>query len=151
VLPEHRHFAAMKPLVGSLFYFSLSLGCALEKPIFAPKSMAYVLQADRLASSREAVVQQLAACDRDLIVIDAAFNGAGDWTPAEIETIRAGKNGRRVVAYVSIGEAEDYREIINAIGVEDLFVAGKKLRSEKQSRYVLNLLENSNPVVSQCW
>jgi cysteinyl-tRNA synthetase len=82
---------------------------AMAQPTFAPKSFAYVLQADKLASSREVAVQKLADCDRDLIVIDAAFNSEGDWTPAEIETIRAGKNGRRVVAYVSIGEAEDYR------------------------------------------
>ena len=71
--------------------------------------MAYVLQADKLASPRAAAVQKLASSDRDLIVIDAAFSSEGDWTPAEIETIRAGKSGRRVVAYVSIGEAEDYR------------------------------------------
>lgn len=71
--------------------------------------MAYVLQADKLAPSREAVVQKLASSDRDIIVIDAAFSSEGDWTPAEIKTIRAGKSGRRVVAYVSVGEAEDYR------------------------------------------
>lgn len=82
---------------------------AAAQPAFAPKSMAYVLQADNLAPSREAVVQKLASSDRDIIVIDAAFNSEGDWTPAEIKTIRAGKSGRRVVAYVSIGEAEDYR------------------------------------------
>lgn len=76
---------------------------------FAPKSFAYVLQADRLAKTREAAVQKLAACDRDLIVLDAAFSNEADWTPADLETIRAGKNGRRVVAYLSIGEAEDYR------------------------------------------
>ncbi len=80
-----------------------------EQPVFAPKSFAYVLQADHLATSREAAVQKLAACDRDLVVLDAAFEADGDWTPVEIETIRRGKSGRRVVAYVSIGEAEDYR------------------------------------------
>ena len=71
--------------------------------------MAYVLQADKLATNREAAVHKLASSDRDLIVIDAAFSSQGDWTPSEIATIRAGKSGRRVVAYVSIGEAEDYR------------------------------------------
>lgn len=54
-------------------------------------------------------MQVLAACERDLIVLDASFDSEGDWTPTEIETIRRGKSGRRVVAYVSIGEAEDYR------------------------------------------
>lgn len=88
----------------------LSFGAvAAADPVFAPQSFAYVLQADRLAPTREAAVQMLAGCDRDLIVLDAAFDSEGNWTPTEIETIRSGKNGRRVVAYVSIGEAEDYR------------------------------------------
>lgn len=78
---------------------------------FAPKSFVYVLQPDRLAQGRAEVVLKLATCDRDLIVLDAAFNTdpGGDWMPAEIETIRTGKSGRRVAAYLSIGEAEDYR------------------------------------------
>ncbi|MDI1311711.1 MJ1477/TM1410 family putative glycoside hydrolase [Prosthecobacter sp.] len=99
----------MKHLATCLLLLSVSLTHAAAEPAFAPKSMAYVLQADKLASSRADAVQKLASCDRDLIVVDAAFSSDGDWTPAEIETIRAGKKGRRVVAYVSIGEAEDYR------------------------------------------
>ena len=88
----------------------LSFGAvAAADPAFAPQSFAYVLQADRLAPTREAAVQMLAACEPDLIVLDASFDSEGDWTPAEIETIRRGKSGRRVVAYVSIGEAEDHR------------------------------------------
>ncbi len=92
----------------SLFMSASSLIAATD---FAPKSFAYVLQADRLAPERAGVVQKLAACDRDLIVLDAAYNtdDGGAWTPAELNTIRKGKAGRRVVAYVSIGEAEDYR------------------------------------------
>lgn len=78
-------------------------------PGFAPRSFAYVLQADQLASSRKASVQMLARSDRDLIVLDASFDPNTPWTPAEIERIRRGKVGRRVVAYLSIGEAEDYR------------------------------------------
>ncbi len=97
---------AMKTLSALLLLIASSVAA---QPAFAPKSMAYVLQADKLATSREAAVQKLASSDRDLIFIDAAFSSDGDWTPAEIETIRAGKKGRHVVAYVSIGEAEDYR------------------------------------------
>ncbi len=82
---------------------------AAGQPVFAPQSFAYVLQADQLAPSRAEAVQKLVVCDRGLIVIDAAFSSDEDWTPADIATIRAGKSGRRVVAYVSIGEAEDYR------------------------------------------
>jgi cysteinyl-tRNA synthetase, unknown class len=76
---------------------------------FAPRSMAYVLQADRLSAQRADAVKKLAECGRDLIVIDAAYAAASPWTTEEIATIRAGKAGRRVVAYLSIGEAEDYR------------------------------------------
>jgi cysteinyl-tRNA synthetase len=88
------------------------LGCAAAaEPPFAPKSFAYVLQADRLASTRTGAVQKLAECGRDLIILDAAFNTetGGAWTPLEINTIRQRKYGRQVVAYLSIGEAEDYR------------------------------------------
>jgi cysteinyl-tRNA synthetase len=99
----------MKQLATCLLLLASSLTQAADAPAFAPKSMAYVLQVDQLASSRAAAVQKLASSERDLIVIDAAFSSEGDWTTAEIETIRAGKKDRRVVAYVSIGEAEDYR------------------------------------------
>ena len=86
------------------------IACAsAAEPIFAPKSFAYVLQADHLAKDRTEAVKKLADCDRDLIVLDAAFSSEGDWTAAELQTIRKGKNGRKVVAYLSIGEAEDYR------------------------------------------
>lgn len=86
--------------------------CGLAETVaIKPESMAYVLQADRLASSRGAVVERLASCGRDIIVLDAAYNTSveGAWTVAEIAQIRLGKAGRRVLAYVSIGEAEDYR------------------------------------------
>jgi cysteinyl-tRNA synthetase, unknown class len=90
--------------------FSFALCPSLFAADFAPKSMAYVLQADGLASSRTGVVEALAGCGRDIIVLDAVFStDDGEWKAAEIETIRRGKAGRRVVAYVSIGEAEDYR------------------------------------------
>jgi len=78
---------------------------------FQPKSMAYVLQADKLARKKADAVAKLAACGRDLIVLDYSHSGdaEGKWTGEQIRTIRAGKAGRKVVAYLSIGEAEDYR------------------------------------------
>ena len=81
------------------------------KPSFSPQSLAYVLQADKLARPRAAAVKRLAECNRDLIVLDAGYNTESDgkWTNADIQQIRNGKPGRRVVAYVSIGEAESYR------------------------------------------
>jgi len=76
-----------------------------------PRSFAYVLQADRLTKRRENAVEILKRSGRDLIVLDSAYSdGAGGrWQAAEIREIRGWKKGRRVVAYLSIGEAEKYR------------------------------------------
>ena len=93
------------------FVFLAALLCEGLATFSAPRTFAYVLQADAFAASRAVAVQRLAACGRDGIVLDASFNGrtGGQWTAAEIRAIRAGKPGRRVLAYFSIGEAEDYR------------------------------------------
>jgi len=76
-----------------------------------PRSLAYVLQAEGLGSSRQEAVRRLGECGRDWIVIDTSFSGDADgrWTAADIKAIRAGQPGRKVLAYLSIGEAEDYR------------------------------------------
>lgn len=90
---------------------AIALRAANDTAPFAPKSLAYVLQADHLAPTRADAIEKLRDSNRDLIVIDAAYNADrnGDWTPAEIAAIRSGKPARRVVAYLSIGEAETYR------------------------------------------
>jgi cysteinyl-tRNA synthetase len=75
----------------------------------SPASLAYVLQADSLAKSRAGAVQKLAACGRDWIVLDANFSGGEPWSAADLAAIRAGRAGRKMIAYLSIGEAEDYR------------------------------------------
>lgn len=76
-----------------------------------PRSLAYVLQAEGLGASRPEAVQCLAKCERDWIVIDGFFDGSenGAYTAAEINLIRSAQHGRKVFAYLSIGEAEDYR------------------------------------------
>lgn len=101
----------MRLIPASLVLSSLAFMASAEIPApFAPKSMAYVLQARGLGADRAAVVRRLAECGRDVVVLDAVFTtDDGPWTPEELRTIRAGKPGRRVVAYVSVGEAEDYR------------------------------------------
>lgn len=82
-------------------------GMAKAQP--APASLAYVLQADAFARSKSAAVEKLAACPRDWIVLDAVFDDETPWERTEIDAIRRGHAGRKVIAYVSIGEAEDYR------------------------------------------
>jgi cysteinyl-tRNA synthetase len=74
-----------------------------------PTSFAYVLQADSFAKTKAAAIAKLAASDRDWIVLDASFSTDEPWTAADLASIRAGKTGRKVIAYLSIGEAEDYR------------------------------------------
>ena len=70
-----------------------------------PRSFGYVLQAEGLNSSRAEVVRRLAECGRDGLILDIAVDGSEDgrWTGAEVELIRAGKPGRKVLAYLSIG------------------------------------------------
>ena len=98
----HRKIIALGFIV---FCFCYSL-LAQQTP---PTSFAYVLQADSLAKSKAEAVAKLAACGRDWIVLDASFSTDEPWTAADLATIRAGKAGRKVIAYLSIGEAEDYR------------------------------------------
>ena len=74
-----------------------------------PASFAYILQADSFAKTKPAVVAKLKESGRDWIVLDASFTGDTPWEQADLDTIRSGKAGRKVVAYLSIGEAEDYR------------------------------------------
>jgi cysteinyl-tRNA synthetase len=96
----------------SLFPVFLVQFLAIGNSILAqssPASFTYVLQADSLAKSKAEAVAKLAACGRDWIVLDANFSSDEPWTAADLAAIRAGRAGRKVIAYLSIGEAEDYR------------------------------------------
>ena len=89
---------------------ALALGCAPAAMAGdAPSSFAYVLQADSFAKTKAQAVERLAACGREWIVLDAEYGGDESWKPADLDTIRRGQAGRKVIAYISIGEAEDYR------------------------------------------
>ena len=96
----------------SLFFILLVQFLAVGNSILAqtsPASFAYVLQADSLAKSKAEAMAKLAACERDWIVLDAGFSSDEPWTAVDLAAIRAGRAGRKVIAYLSIGEAEDYR------------------------------------------
>ena len=94
----------MKFLFGLIFTVAAIVGSTAQ-----PASFAYVLQADALSKSKAGAVQKLTGCGRDWIVIDPAFEQENLWTPSELSAIRAGRQNRKVIAYLSIGEAEDYR------------------------------------------
>ena len=101
--------AVLKTLpVGAGIFLTL-LRAIASSSVAPPTSFAYVLQADALAKTKPAAVAKLAACGRDWIVLDAAFSTDEPWTTNDLNTIRAGQPGRKVIAYLSIGEAEDYR------------------------------------------
>jgi cysteinyl-tRNA synthetase len=91
----------------------LALGNFSSAQPSAPASLAYVLQADALAKSKTEAVAKLAASGRDWIVLDASFSSDEPWTAADLSAIRAARPGRKVIAYLSIGEAEDYRAYWN--------------------------------------
>ncbi len=92
------------------FLYCISVGLLAALPLrAAPDSFAYVLQADSFAADKAAAVRQLAACGRDWIVLDSRFDNETAWEPADLGEMRAGKAGRKVISYISIGEAEDYR------------------------------------------
>jgi len=74
-----------------------------------PASFAYILQADSFAKTKPEAVAKLKESGRDWIVLDATFAGETPWEQADLDAIRSGKAGRKVVVYISIGEAEDYR------------------------------------------
>ena len=110
-------FIGMGPLlsdtsscVGDLKREDHQLKALTKSELFAPNSLAYLLQAENLGN-RDIAIAKLTDSGRDLIVIDYAYNGSidGKWSKIEIDKIRSGKKGRKVVAYISIGEAEDYR------------------------------------------
>lgn len=75
----------------------------------APKSFTYVLQADAKFKPKAKAVQVLRDCDRDWLILDAAYDGTTRWTRDELNAIRAGRPNRKIVCYLSIGEAETYR------------------------------------------
>ena len=94
------------PFRAAVLTFMLAhFACAESNPV----SFAYILQADSFAKTKPAVVAKLKGCGRDWIVLDATFTGDTPWEQMDLDTIRSGKAGRKVVAYLSIGEAEDYR------------------------------------------
>ncbi|MBO7534694.1 MAG: endo alpha-1,4 polygalactosaminidase, partial [Victivallales bacterium] len=77
----------------------------------AGPSFMYILQAEKFAKSKEAFVKKINESGRQLVVIDYSFDGSkeGMWRPQEIAAMKKSDSNRRIVAYLSIGEAEDYR------------------------------------------
>ena len=86
-------------LIAQFFFIGNSISAQSS-----PASFAYVLQADSLAKSKTEAVAKLASCGRDWIILDANFSSDQPWTVADLAAIRTGRAGRKIIAYLSIGE-----------------------------------------------
>lgn len=88
------------------------------------RNFLYLLNPDAFAS-RADYLAALGASDHDLLIIDlyapGSSGGSSALTSAEVDTLRdkASGDGRLVIAYMSIGEAEDYRPYWDAAWESD--------------------------------
>lgn len=73
------------------------------------KNFLYLINTDEF-SSKQDFIQHVSATNYDVIIMDAYFNDEL-FTVAEVSQLKQKANGaqRLVIAYMSIGEAEDYR------------------------------------------
>lgn len=95
--------------VSSIALMAFSLLCRSGHGEIGPSSFACVLRAEHIAKSKTETIERLAACDRDWIILDAVFDDETPWDRNDLDVIRQGRTGRKLLAYLSIGEAEDYR------------------------------------------
>ena len=96
-----------KAKLGALAVLVIIGGCSKAPPSPTPTPVAswvYQLQAVDL--------QEIAKREGRVVVIDPSRNGDGDstgfWNPSDLEVIK--EDGRTTLAYLAIGEAEDYRD-----------------------------------------
>ncbi|MBP7239324.1 MAG: endo alpha-1,4 polygalactosaminidase [Saprospiraceae bacterium] len=74
------------------------------------RNFLYLINPDQFISKAD-FINAVTATNYDLIVMDLFFQDGNAFAPAEIDQLQSKANGgkRMVVAYMSIGEAEDYR------------------------------------------
>jgi cysteinyl-tRNA synthetase len=82
-------------------------------------SFAYVLQAENLGSTPIVVADKISQANRDWVVLDPHFTEDVVWQRADLERIRAGNPKRKIIAYISIGEAENYRDYWKSTWLKD--------------------------------
>lgn len=100
-------FALLSLLVASVLWPKATFAQTIAQP--GPASFSYILQADSFAKTKAAAAQRLRVSEREWIVLDSAYSGDNLWQRTDLDTIRSGMKGRKVIAYISIGEAEEYR------------------------------------------
>jgi len=75
----------------------------------APATFAYVLQADTLGATPAIAAEKFNQSQRDWIVVDANFSEDVAWEASDLKIMRTNNPQRKILAYISIGEAENYR------------------------------------------
>lgn len=74
-----------------------------------PESFTFLLQADSKHKTKTQAVHALRNCQRDWIILDATYDGTSRWSQSDIQSIRSARPNRKIICYLSIGEAETYR------------------------------------------
>jgi cysteinyl-tRNA synthetase len=79
------------------------------------KNFLYLLNPGEF-ETKDMFIDAIQATDYDMVIIDLFFNGDRQLDASDIQSLKQKKNGgsRLVIAYMSIGEAEDYRYYWNA-------------------------------------
>ncbi len=74
------------------------------------KNFLYLINPDQF-SSKQAFIERVCATNYDVLIMDLFFQDNTQFSAEEIEELRSKANGgsRLVIAYMSIGEAENYR------------------------------------------
>ena len=77
----------------------------------AGPSFAYILQAEKFAKNKADFIKKINESGRDFVIIDYSFDGTekGIWQSNELAAMKKGDKKRKILAYLSIGEAENYR------------------------------------------
>lgn len=75
---------------------------------FPIQNFIYLLQAEQAQKNKTILIEKLKTSSADWIILDAFFNDQR-WTEQDLIKIRSGKKHRKILAYLSIGEAENYR------------------------------------------
>ncbi len=94
-------------LINFILFFICISQCIARVDI---QSYSYILQAEQEVSSKQDAIKKLRALDSDLIILDAKFSNTQKWLPSDLDAIRNGKVAKKVICYLSIGEAENYRD-----------------------------------------
>ena len=77
----------------------------------AGPSFAYILQAEKFAKTKADFIKKINESDRDYVIIDYSFDGSenGIWQQKELASMKRSDKKRKIIAYLSIAEAESYR------------------------------------------